>query len=118
MTTTLSNLERLQEEIFSGIDLEWKVSHKLGEDLPYAETGQAWYFNKRGTDIVYEQLKDSDEPTTCYGCDNPILIKNQTVNVWGDESLGPCAVTETKTREVRYCPNCEEEPESSVIETR
>jgi len=83
--------------------------------MPYLETEEAWYFNRRGTDVVYRQTRDMDSMTTCYGCGENILAKLQIVNVWGDDSLGPCAVTEVNTREVRYCPNCEEEPESSVI---
>jgi hypothetical protein len=115
MTTMLSNLDRLQKEVFEGLGIDWMVSQRLGPDLPYTKTCDAWYFNKLGTDRVYVQPKSpGDALATCFECGTNVAIKSQTINVWND-GLGPCAVEKTRTRQVRYCPTCEEEPKSSIV---
>ena len=114
--TKKKNLERLQEEVFKGAGLEWKVSPKLGPDLPYVETEHDWYFNKRGTDVVYVQSKKlGNTRTKCYECRVRILEKPQQVTEWSDD-LGPCTGGDVRTRYVKYCPKCEEEPRNCIVE--
>ncbi len=117
MTITKNNLERLKNEIFKGKDLEWKAAQNLGPVFQFAETSQAWYSNRKGTDIIYVQPKSPENAiATCYGCGSNVLGMEQAVTGWSYSGPGPCAGTGVRTRFVRYCPKCEVEPRSYDIE--
>ena len=112
-----SNLERLSREKFGGKTLDWRVSENLGPDLQQIEDGQAWYTNRKGTDIIYVQPKSpEDAKARCYGCDSFILMKVQNNSVWLKGGPGPCAGTgEVINDYVTWCPKCETEPSGSGI---
>ena len=114
--TTQTNLDRLQIEVFSGSDLEWKVSQKQGPDKLYVENNQAWYWNKKGTDIIYVQPKSpEDAPAYCYGCRKNILVMLQQVTDWAADGPGPCAGVDVRTNYIQYCPKCESVPQATNI---
>src|SRR3989344_345716 len=97
MPKTQINLERLSREKFNSSKLEWKVSPRLGPDLPFIEDKKNWYFNKKGTDIVYFQSKElGNTKTKCYACNTPILEKSQQVTEWLND-VGPCAAGDMRT---------------------
>ncbi len=115
--TKKTNLDRLQEEVFKGRNLEWQASRNLGPDFQYIEDSKAWYTNRKGTDVVYVQPKTpGDAMATCYGCGSYILGKNQRVTEWDRGGPGPFAGNEVRTQLVRYCPTCELEPSNFSVE--
>ncbi len=110
------NIERLRKEIFGG-RIRWEVSPRLGPSLRYAETPDAYFFNKTGTDLVYVQPKKPEgAPAICYSDCERIREKKQIITNWAEYGPGPTAGVDTKLRTVRYCPKCEPEPKCTEIE--
>ena len=107
-----NNLERLCKKKFDGKALDWKPSQRLGPDFQWVEDNNAFYTNRKDTDIIYVQPKyPSDAKSTCYGCRSNILMKVEQVTEWDDSfGVGACAGGDVTREYARYRPKREKEP--------
>ena len=106
------------EEEFIGKGIDWKVSERRGERMPYADTSRAYFFRMRDTGTIIVQPKSPhDALPNCYSCQGEIVTVVRDVHITknnGEEADSPFYqewIGQSLAVAIPYCSNCDQEPQ-------
>ena len=106
-------LKKLSEEKFGGKEPVWKKARWGDADVLCVGDSDFWYYQR--DNVIYIQSKKDDLTPHCYDCKSELEFKEQSNSVWFEEWSGPVGGGEVITKNIPYCPKCEEEPKGSGI---
>ncbi len=111
---------KLREEEFGGNEIDWQVSKRRGERMPFAETSRTYFFRMKDTGTIIVQPKKPDNAMpSCYSCQGEIITVVRNADITDNNEAGSGSpfyqewIGQSLPVAIPYCSNCDSEPQGN-----